>query len=888
MRKAVPLLCACALGLAMACGGKAKAAPAAISADPNLAPSFRLSDASVPKAYHLRLAIDPDKSDFSGKISIDVELGHTLHTFWLHQKDLDISDASFHRNGRTIPLTRVSSKDDPELLGLTATEELFAGLGRIEIRFAGKLGSREALFRQKQEERWYAYSDFEATDARAAFPCYDEPRFNVPWQVEIEAPSGALAFSNAPEVAREEQEGGSWLFRFATTRPLPSYLVAMAVGPFDLIEGKASNTPLRIIAPKGQARLGRFLLENTGQWIQYLESYLDMAMPFPKLDFIAVPQFSGAMENPGLVTFSSNILLNPRGTSQEKLTRAAGVAAHELAHMWFGNLLTPRDWQDLWLNEAFATWLSDKVIQDWQPSKAREILDIADKSTAFEIDHRLGGRMVRQPIENREDIRQAFDAITYRKGGALLTMLEAWLGEGRMRQAVRKYLHSSDGTSVSAKDLVVAMHSAAPKKQVEPILKSFLEQPGIPTLRIRLQCDDKPQVEITQERYLPLSVQARAQSEERSAIWHVPLCLRYPTGGGLTRECTILHQKKSVLALRGSSCPAWLLPNDRETGYYHYLLSGEGFASLSNAQLDPREQQGLVHNLIAAVESGELDVGPALDMLEVFATTGPMHVQQAVIPLLYLLERSVVGPRERAGFSQRIRSWYQARLKAMGLASKSSDSREDRILRPVFIHLLSELGDDEDLAAQAKSIADAWLESPQRTDLQLLDSILQAAAHSGDAELAKRYSEGLKNPKDRAAAPLLLGALHAFSDPALFATALDRSVPDYFGLPNLEYLLVRALASPTLRPLLLSKLTTEREAILHADSKSDPAVRKERFALVAGLLSELCDAEGVIAVRRFAGEEFDPQPIIDSIEGCMAFAAGQRASSQAAFAPKAK
>ena len=403
---------------ALACGSPPKTKEAApIFVDPNRAPDFRLGDASTPQGYQLRLAIDPSVVEFQGTVRIAVELNVPLHTLWLHQKDLQIDTASFQRDGKNIPLTPIAGDGDAELLGLVSTEELAPGLGSIHIEFHGELGSQQALFRQFEDKHWYAYSDFEATDARAAFPCYDEPRFRVPWRIEVTAPPDSIAFANAPESSREVLDSGNTLFRFEETRPLPSYLVAVAVGPFDLIEGGTTKTPLRIIAPNGQAQHGRFVLENTGRWIQYLEEYLGMALPFPKLDFIAVPVFGGAMENPGLVTFSSGILLTRPPANAEQRRRAAGVTSHELAHMWFGNLVTPAGWNDLWLNEAFATWLSDKVVANWEPGRASEVLDVADKSTAYAVDHEIGGRRVRQAMTSRQDIRDAFDPITYRKGG---------------------------------------------------------------------------------------------------------------------------------------------------------------------------------------------------------------------------------------------------------------------------------------------------------------------------------------------------------------------------------------------------------------------------------------------------------------------------------------
>jgi alanyl aminopeptidase len=566
--------------------------------------------------------------------------------------------------------------------------------------------------------------------------------------------------------------------------------------------------------------------------------------------------------------------------------------------MWFGNLLTPSAWNDLWLNEGFATWLSDKMVASWQPAQAREILDIADKSTAFESDHEVGGRRVREPVSSRQDIRSAFDAITYRKGGALLTMLEGWLGEEKMKEAVRGYLHAHNGGSVSAPDLVKAMRDAAPKRAVEKILRSFLTQPGIPRVEATLRCDAKTVVELTQSRYLPVAVRARAQESERDTLWNIPTCLRYPTEAGVVRQCVLLRKKKQRVRLRSSQCPSWILPNDRESGYYHYLLDDAGFLALAKADLDPREQLGLVHNLIAALEGGDMGVAAVLDQLEAYAPKGSLPVQQAVIPMLYQLEQSVVGPAERASFSARVRQWYRPRLAQLGLESRTGEPEEDQQLRPVLIHLLAELGDDQELQKDASLLALAWLEKPESMDLQILDALLQAAATSGDAGLARRYREAIDKSKDRRHAAILLGALHAFKDPLVLQTALDFSLPTQLRLTNLVSVLMRVMASPTRRKILLGELVAKREALLASVPKgagkppaSDREKRESRienFDRLAPIFARLCDAEGKALVQRFAGKEFDVQPIVEAIDGCMAFAKAQGQSAKAAFSAASK
>ncbi len=829
--------------------------------DPNLAPEGRLGQASTPSAYRLRLSLDASSGNFLGETTIDITVHQPVHTLWLHSKELQISSAQLEQNGAFYDLKSTTTEVDTELLGLASNHEFAVGPAQLHLRWRGNLGSIQGLFRQSEEGVGYIYSDFEATDARAAFPCYDDPRFKTPWTISIEVPKEHRAFSNAPETRRTRLDNGNDLVRFAPTRALPSYLVAVAAGPFESISGTASNTPLRIIAPKGQAEAGRFVLESTGTMLRYLEEYLGMPMPFPKLDFIAVPRFGGAMENPGLITFSSSILLVGDDASEQAKRRALGVAAHELAHLWFGDFITPDYWNDLWLNEAFATWLSDKTVAHAQPNRATEVLDIADKTTAYGIDHGLGGRRVREPIQNREDIRAAFDKITYRKGGALLTMLEGWLGPKRMQQAVRGYLQAGSGGTVVAETLVRSMTKATGEPGLAPFFQSFLSQTGIPQVHASVQCNDKPQVTLRQSRYLPLEVRPEQRANDRSRAWYLPVCFRVATSSGSTRQCAILDAPEVVVPL--SSCPAWLQPNDGDTGYYHYLLSTKAFSALPLKTLSPRETLGFAHSVAAALHAGQLDVTEALQLLKPLRLATSEHVHQVVFDTLYMLSRSVVSDVERPAFAAMIRDWYGPLAQRIGVAPATPEAPWIATTRPALLLLLADLGQSQPVIAAVNAQVTTWLDTPSDVEFALLDSWLRVAALHGKEPLVERYRRATRKTKESVHRVLLFGALHGVRDPHALAAVLRRGPRP----PTVWGILSDAILDPALRSAVLGELD--------ASDMSDEEASE--------LFSSLCSEEAITDVRRFFGDAMRAKTVLTPIRGCMAFAKEQHKSAKTAF-----
>ena len=308
------------------------------------------------------------------------------------------------------------------------------------------------LFRKKDGDDWYVFSQFEPTEARRAFPCFDEPAYKVPWQLTIHAPKGNSVVSNTPIVSEADGEDGFRDVRFAETKPLPSYLVALGVGPFDFVDaGKAckNKVSLRIVTMRGKSSRAQYASEATAPLLNLLEEYFGIPYPYEKLDLMSVPQGAlfGAMENAGLITFVEQyILATPQEDTPSFKRNYAWIATHEMSHMWVGDLVTMAWWDDTWLNESFATWMEDKILQRWKPEWQRDVAHVERRNSSADQDVLVSARRIRQPIESKDDITNAFDDISYGKGSAILTMFESWIGEKKFQgRKVKKINRAAKG-----------------------------------------------------------------------------------------------------------------------------------------------------------------------------------------------------------------------------------------------------------------------------------------------------------------------------------------------------------------------------------------------------------------------------------------------------------
>jgi len=489
----VPRVAGFALALCVAaCGGGAPGpAPAPPPAAPVVDGWKRLDRSVVPRRYALDLTVDPRAPRFRGEAVIDVELSRPARTIRLHAEALAFTDARVVQSGRARPARPVPGRNGG--LALVLDETLPAGPARLELAWSSAFPEHgHGLYRVEDAGRWYAFTQFQPLSARRAFPGFDQPEFKTPFAVKLRVPYGMSAVSSGPMVSRINLDEER-VFVFAETEPIPTYLLALAVGELDVLpvpgDGRG-GPPLRMLAPAGRAHLAEYAASRTPAILDWLVDWFGRPLPFAKMDQLAVPEFTyGAMENVGLVTYrETRLLLDPAYATLHDRLWANVTIAHESAHMWFGNLVTMPWWDDLWLNESFASWMQTKAIDALYPEFEAGLQVASHAQYVMHLDSKRDARAVRQPVHDAGDVYNAFDGITYGKGAAVLRMVESWIGESAFQEAVRGHLADhAYGTGGTAE--LLAAFDGASGEPVSAVVSSFVDRPGTPLVTAELSCE---------------------------------------------------------------------------------------------------------------------------------------------------------------------------------------------------------------------------------------------------------------------------------------------------------------------------------------------------------------------------------------------------------------
>jgi Aminopeptidase N len=627
-------------------GADAQAAASAeiTVSSPTAVPRGRLGDAVKPQAYRLDLTVDPAAARFSGKVQIDVTLDAPRTSIDLHGRGLSVTRAVALVAGKTVA-GEWRQADAFGAARLTFSEALPAGAATLEIEYDAPFSDGPSgMFHVEVEGAWYSWTQFQSIDARAAFPSFDQPDFKTPFTVTLRTPPGLMAVSNAPEQGAPAMEGGLAVHRFAPTLPLPTYLIAMMVGPFDSQEGEAPANavrseplPVRIVSTRQNAGRLAFAMEGTKQIVSLLEGYFGEPFPFPKLDQITTPILPGAMENAGADLYRDDILVLD-GLSPVAQQRDFGtIVGHELGHQWFGDLVTPEWWEDLWLNESFANWIGYRVGDAWRPDLGimGDALDTGYQAMA--TDALMAGRPIRQSIDASSQIDSAFDSITYGKGGHVIGMIAAWLGDDKFRDGVRRYIAAHRFAGATSEDFFAALADVAGDPRLVPSMRSFVEQQGVPLLAVKQNGDA---VSITQLRYTTAGVATP------DAMWTIPICLRR----GTVRRCFIMDHRSQSFTIGGEGP---VFPNAGGTGYYRFELGAGHWRQLLEqaGSLPGGEAQALVDSLEASIRAGRGTISELATLAKALIRHPDPHAADAPDKALSRLMRDgIISASGRRGF----------------------------------------------------------------------------------------------------------------------------------------------------------------------------------------------------------------------------------------------
>src|SRR5256712_3700112 len=515
---------------------------------------FRLPPDVRPREYDIHLEIDLEAGRFRGEVQVAVGLERARREIVLHAAELKVERAAARLGGDEVP-ARLGADAADQTVTLRFPRALPAGEARLVLRFAGRLNEHvRGLYAASADGHRYAFSQCEADDARRIFPCFDEPAFKARFRLAVTVPRGLQAVSNSP-IEREEDVPGGHVFHFAPTPPLSTYLFALAVGPLEASAPRLlGDVPIRIWHVPGKGRLTELGLEAAAEALRRLEDYFDIPYPYGKLDLVAVPDFeAGAMENAGAVFFRETLLLlDPATVSLNEHKRAAEVIAHELAHMWYGDLVTMAWWDDLWLNEAFATWMAYRVVADWRPEWRMWQGFEHDRSAALGMDALANTHPIYARVRSVAEATQNFDAITYEKGAAVVRMIEHFLGPEKFRAGVRLYMRRHcEGNTVAA-DLWRALEEAS-GKPVAHVAQTWIAQPGFPLVSIAPRDGGPAALGVRQERFF---ADPRVPAARRRGKWPVPLVVKWQGRGGAATGRFLVDKARDRLELPPSAAPA--------------------------------------------------------------------------------------------------------------------------------------------------------------------------------------------------------------------------------------------------------------------------------------------------------------------------------------------
>ncbi|WJI14677.1 M1 family metallopeptidase [Pseudoxanthomonas winnipegensis] len=788
-----------ALALASACCGAAAADEAV--------PTGRLPTWAQPQEYALDLKIDPAQDSFSGTTTIKVKLTQASDHLWIDGKELKVGKVS------------VTGADGKAAAAKYTVADAQAGVARIDfgktlqpqeltlsIAYTAPFNQAlEGLYKVTYEGKPYAMTQMEPISARFAFPSFDEPAFKTPYDIKLTIPADLQAVANTAQVQEAPTTTSKrWkTLTFARTLPLPTYLVAFAVGPWDIVDGpgitatpqRAGTLPLRGVAPNGKGPRMKIALDSTPVIIHTLEDYYDFGYPFDKLDQLAAPDFSaGAMENAGLVTYRDYLLLLDKDSATSYKRSSFNVIAHELAHQWTGDTVTMSWWNDLWLNESFATWMQQKVTMKVHPEYRADLDRVQGAQGAMSGDALVATRKMRQEITGNGDIENAFDGITYQKGAAVLGMFEAYVGEDTFRTGMRQYIQRHKFGNATADDLVSAIATAAGKgPEFTAAFNSFLDQPGVPYVHTEVT-DAKGQVvlKLTQRRYLPLG-----STGDSAKTWGVPVCVRYQTSAGSDKACTLLSAAGGTLALPGAKQGGWVMPNAGAAGYYRIGLDAKALKTLTAdvAQLTDAEQLAYGDGVSAAFDLGELNPAQLLAALKPLTASKVSEV--ATVPtehVGWLYGRLARTDAQRAALTRWAEDAYLPRMQQLGYVRKDGEEGSDALERAELAGFLALSMKVPAARAELLKQGDAVLAGGKtlafdQANPDLLAAALSVSVQEHGAPAVDQLMAALPGVIDPAHRNAMLSALSRTEDPALAAKVRSFGLGKDVKVGEMRYLL---------------------------------------------------------------------------------------------------
>jgi puromycin-sensitive aminopeptidase len=761
---------------------------------------YRLPENVTPQRYEIRLVPDLKAFKFDGEESVLVTVHEPTREVQLNALEIEIDRVSAERDAKKLSAT-VQLVPERERARFVFPEVLEAGTWTLRIAFRGILNDKlHGFYRSFYKDEsgtshTVASTQFEATDARRAFPCWDEPALKAKFKPTLVIDENLTAFSNTAIESEKRLGNGKKEVVFKETIKMSTYLVAFVVGDFEATKPvEVNGTPLRVVHVPGKQGLTHYAQEIGSYSLRFYEGYYGIKYPGGKLDLIAIPDFAaGAMENLGAITFRETaLLIDENRASRAELERVADVVSHENAHMWFGDLVTMRWWNGIWLNEAFATFMEMLAVDSWKPQWRRWDSFALSRSHAMGVDGLNSTRPVEYAVRSPEDARSMFDTLTYEKGSSVLRMLEQYLHAEQFRKGISLYLKRHEYANTETGDLWDALQEAS-GEPVRKVMDSWIFQPGFPVVHAELSPDGRS-LKLRQQRFLYLD-----RGEKKNAqLWHVPVLVRAKAERGASSHRILLSGEQAALALGGKT--EWAVVNEGGHGFYRVRYSPEILAALTRnlKELKPVERFGLVSDTWAATVAAMTPLAEFLKMVRLFRGETDLNVWRAIIGALSYLDMVVVE-NDRAALAAEVRVTLAPAVARMGWEAKPGEDELSRQLRATLIGALGTLGDDPAVQNRARELYAQYEKKPDSVDRDLVPHLIGILAWSGDEARYKEFKNKFKTAKVPQEEQRYLYSLASFRRLPLLRETMQMTIDGEVRTQNAPYLMQSLLINTSCR-----------------------------------------------------------------------------------------
>ena len=822
----------------------------------------RLSANVIPSHYALAFAPDLKAAAFSGSETIDISIKEPTSAITLNAIEIKFESVEIHdRDGQT-QSGSVSLDAEEQQATLTFAKTIPAGRATLRVHFTGILNNElRGFYLSKTAKRDYAVTQFESTDARRAFPCFDEPAFKATYDVALTIDAGDTAISNSAIATDTPGPGtGKHTVVFGTTPRMSTYLVAFVVGDFQCSSGEADGVALRVCATPDRVALTPYALSVAEFALHYYDNYFGIHFPLKKLDFIGIPDFeAGAMENFGAITFrETDLLLDPKTASFNAKRNATLAIVHEMAHQWFGDLVTMQWWDNIWLNEGFATWMENKCTAAMHPEWNIPQFVAAEEQEVLDVDAQPTTRAIRAGADTPDEIDELFDSIAYGKASDVLLMVENYLGEETFRQGVHAYLAAHEYGNATAEDFWNAQTQVS-HKPVDKIMESLVAQPGEPILEFGAPAAGK--VSVAQSRFF-LSPGIKPDPAQK---WALPVCFKTDANG---MDCPVLAPSSPSLAIPTAGL---FFANAGGKGFYHSAYAPAQYAALFahvETGLTPEERISLTGDQWAQVRADNATVGDFLNLVAALKADPNADVlSNAADRVADIADRVAATKEERDALAAWVRRTFAPEYAKLAPPA-AGDSPNTIELRVQLLLLLGDQGEDPQVLDQARTIAGKYLADPAAAEPTLGDAALNIAVEDGDAALFDKLQNLYQTSNDPEVKEQALRKLIQFTNPELLRRALEYSVSDKVRNQDTAYELALGLETPENRGQTWNFIKTHWDAV-------QAQLTTDLGSYVVAASGNFCSAEARDDVKSFFAAH--PVPASDTalrhalehIDGCI-------------------